>query len=432
MAQPDHLCVLIHGLWGNPRHLDYLRNTLQAEHPEDKLHILVPKSNADNFTYDGIEVGGERVTNEVEQCIRDLEQNGSKVTKISLVGYSLGGLVARYAVGLLYTSGLFDTVQPINFCTFATPHLGVRAPKKGSLSEFWNYMGSRTLSTSGQQMFLMDTFRDSDRPLLSILADKNSIFTKGLSLFKNKWLYANTTNDRSVPYFTAGFDAHDPYVDLDEVDVHHLPDQSEPVILEPRKPVSKRKSRKVQPKDAPWISEQTRSTLPLYAMFFALMPIAVPTFLLNSIYQTYRSGQRIRLHEGGQAGISLKRYRIPLLEDAQAVQDRMIERINSAQGEDYLPTPPPESASSSTDTLEKATIPRSASSGRSDGDFPTLALTDDQFAMIDGLDSLGFTKFPVHIQRHRHTHAAIVVRVDKAGFEEGKVVVGHWARKFEV
>ena len=262
MAQPDHLCVLMHGLWGNPKHLDYLRSTLQAQHAEDELHILVPKSNADNFTYDGIEVGGERVTNEIEQCIRELEQSGSKVTKISMVGYSLGGLVARYAIGLLYKGGVFDTVQPINFCTFATPHLGVRAPKKGNLSEFWNYMGSRTLSTSGQQMFVMDTFRDSDRPLLSILADKNSIFIKGLALFKNKWLYANTTNDRSVPFFTAGISAHDPYVDLEEVDVHHLPGK-EPVILEPSNPVSKRKSRRVAAKDAPWISEQTRASLPL-------------------------------------------------------------------------------------------------------------------------------------------------------------------------
>ena len=428
MAQPDHLCVLVHGLWGNPKHLDYLRETLQAQHAQDRLHILVPKSNADNFTYDGIEVGGERITNEIEQCIRELEQKGSRITKISMVGYSLGGLVARYAVGLLYKSGLFDTIQPINFCTFATPHLGVRAPRKGNMSDFWNFMGSRTLSTSGQQMFLMDTFRDSGRPLLSILADRTSIFVKGLALFKNKWLYANTTNDRSVPFFTAGISPQDPYIDLEEIDVHPLPDQTDPVILNPTHPVSKRKSRREPPKNGPWVSEQTRSSLPFYALFFTLMPIAVPTFLLNSVYQTYKSTQRIKLHEDGQAGISLGRYRIPLLEEAQVVQDKMIERINSAQGEEYLPTPPPESAS--TESLAKPTIPRSMEGGSED--FPTLALTEGQFEMIEGLDSLGFEKFHVHIQKHRHTHAAIVVRVDKVGFEEGKVVVGHWARKFEV
>ena len=43
----EHLCVLVHGLWGNPVHLNYLRETLQSVQPEDKLHILVAKSNAD-------------------------------------------------------------------------------------------------------------------------------------------------------------------------------------------------------------------------------------------------------------------------------------------------------------------------------------------------------------------------------------------------
>lgn len=426
MSKPDHLCVLIHGLWGSPKHLEYLRTTLQAQYAEDTLHILVPKSNADNFTYDGIEVGGERITNEIEQCIRELEQSGSNITKISMVGYSLGGLVARYAVGLLYKGGVFDTISPVNFCTFATPHLGVRAPRKGNMSDFWNYMGARTLSTSGQQMFLMDTFRDSGRPLLGILADPNSIFARGLALFRNKWLYANTTNDRSVPWFTAYASATDPFVDLDAVDVHPLPAQPDPVILDPHKPVSKRKSRRTPPPNAPWMSEQTRASLPFYLMFFSLMPIAVPTFLLNSVYQTYKSAQRIRLHEGGQAGISLKRYRIPLLEDAQAVQDKMIERINTAQGEEYLPTPPPESATSSSESLAK---PGAAEGSQ---EFPTLALTEEQFAMIEALDAMGFTKFPVHIQKHRHTHAAIVVRSDRAGFEEGKVVVRHWVERFEV
>jgi len=35
------------------------------------------------------------------------------VEKFSIVGYSLGGLVARYSLGLLYSKGLFDKVQAI-------------------------------------------------------------------------------------------------------------------------------------------------------------------------------------------------------------------------------------------------------------------------------------------------------------------------------
>lgn len=109
-------------LWGNPSHLNHLRDTLRDQYPDD-LHILVPKSNSDNQTYDGVEVGGERIANEVEQRLAELEKKGQKIKKISITGYSLGGLVARYAIGLMYSSGLFDRIQPINFTTFATPHL---------------------------------------------------------------------------------------------------------------------------------------------------------------------------------------------------------------------------------------------------------------------------------------------------------------------
>ena len=116
----DHLAVLVHGLWGNPSHLNHLRDTLRAEFTEERLHILIPTSNSDNQTYDGIEVGGERIANEVEQRLAELEQKGHTIKKISITGYSLGGLVARYASGLMYSSGLFDRIQPVNFTTFAT------------------------------------------------------------------------------------------------------------------------------------------------------------------------------------------------------------------------------------------------------------------------------------------------------------------------
>ena len=441
-SKPEHLLVLVHGLWGNPNHLNFLRDTLQAQHTDDRLCIFQPKSNADSFTYDGIEVGAERITNEVEQKIKELEQEGAKIKKISITGYSLGGLVSRYAIGLMYKGGFFDEIQPINFTTFATPHLGIKTPKKGYRSLIWDFMGARTLSVSGQQMFLIDRFRDSGRPLLSIMADENSIFMKGLSLFKNKCLYANTQNDRSVPWFTSGISSSDPFIDLDKIDVHYLRDQGDDsVILDPARPVSLRQSSKHESlsRSERWslLSSQTRSVLPFYAMFFSLMPIVLPAFLVNSVIQTYKSTQRVQLHESGKAGINLGRYRIPLLEEVQAVQDRTLQRMASQTEEEFLPTPPPErespdASTSNLESRERKRLHRRRSSFKENSPFPTLALSDEQFEMMESLNSVGFTKYPAHIQRHRHTHAAIVVRVDKPGFEEGKVVVRHWAEKFEV
>lgn len=440
-GKADHLVVLIHGLWGNPIHLQHLRDTLANEHGDKGLYIMVPKSNKDSFTYDGIEVGAERITNEIEAKLGELDAAGSKIRKISIAGYSLGGLISRYVIGLLYHSGVFETVQPVNFTTFATPHLGVRTPRMGYRAQMWNYLGSRTLSTSGQQMFLVDSFRDTGRPLLAVLADPNSIFVRGLSIFKNKSIYANAINDRSVPYYTSAISRVDPFVDLDAIDVHPLPNQDYPVILDPENPVSPRKE---QPeKELTWperyiMTQRTRESLPFYTVLFSLLPIAVPLFMVNAGYQTYKSAQRVKLHEAGQL-VDLKRYRIPLLEESQAMQDRMVERLAPDRGqEEYLPTPPPEptgSASSSASSLNNSSTTKLAreQSRKNESAWPVLALTDDQFEMIDNLDAcVGFTKYAVHIQKVRHTHAAIVVRTGKDSFVEGRAVSAHWLKGFEV
>lgn len=106
----------------------YVEKSLRNKHPEEKLHILTAKGNSGSFTYDGIELGAERVTHEVEDTLEELKRQGKEIKKLSVVGYSLGGLVARYVVGLLYSNGWFSKLEPVNFTTFATPHLGVRTP----------------------------------------------------------------------------------------------------------------------------------------------------------------------------------------------------------------------------------------------------------------------------------------------------------------
>ncbi|KAK3673471.1 hypothetical protein LTR78_006705 [Recurvomyces mirabilis] len=447
-AKATHLVVLIHGLWGNPVHLKHLRDTLATQRDGEGLYILCPRSNRDNYTYDGIEVGAERITNEIQETIIELKGKGAQLSKISVNGYSLGGLVARYVVGLLYKNAIFETLKPMNFATFATPHLGVRTPRNGYRAQTWNFLGSRTLSTSGQQMFLTDNFRETGRPLLAVMADPNSIFVRGLSMFQQRSVYANTINDRSVPFYTSGISAVDPYVDMDKVKVHPLPDQELPVVLDPSEPVTVRSGPVIKAPET-WqerylLSQKTRESLPFYAFLFTMVPIMIPLFMVNAGVQTYRSAQRVRLHEQGQL-IDLKRYRIPLLEDAQAAQDRIMERLaterthlaeESPSG--YLPTPPPEpntssSANSSSWTLVGTTASEKQKEEQKSNksSWPTLALTDDQFEMIDNLDKhVNFTKYPVHIQKVRHTHAAIVVRTASESFKEGHVVSTHWAKNF--
>lgn len=81
------------------------------EHVAEKVHFLVAKSNSGSFTTDGIDRGAERLCTEIGRELKLVESAGGKITKFSMIGYSLGGLVARYASGLLYASGFLDTVE---------------------------------------------------------------------------------------------------------------------------------------------------------------------------------------------------------------------------------------------------------------------------------------------------------------------------------
>ncbi|MCJ1254883.1 hypothetical protein MMC24_002699 [Lignoscripta atroalba] len=462
----DHLCVLVHGLWGNPKHLSYLATTLRETYPEEELQILVAKRNSDSFTYDGIDLGGERVAHEIEDALEELARKGQPIKKLSMVGYSLGGLVARYAMGLLYSKGWFDKLEPVNFTTFASPHLGVRTPRRGYQSHLWNILGGNTLSSSGRQLFLIDQFRDTKRPLLSVLADPNSIFIKALARFKHRVLYANIVNDRSAPYYTTYISKVDPFDDIESIDVRYLKGY-EPVIVDANEPIELKEQKDTSQIYARVLNTSRNfiSRLPLFALLTVLVPVGSVVFLINSGVQSIRSQQRIRLHEAGKAGIGLGSYRIPLMvENARSAVEGAFENYTAGQHPEYLhdsdeeaagsdehqaiTTPRPSNGVATTDSSadeeeEKpsespsrpstTTAPLIRVRSRHHHEFPTLALSPEQFSMIDALDAVGIKKYPVHIHKVGHSHAAIIVRRQAKGFEEGKVVVKHWLdEEFEI
>lgn len=451
-------------MWGNPNHLAYLSSALREKYPQDKLHILAVKRNAGSFTYDGIELGGERVTQEIEDTLEELARNGQVINKLSVVGYSLGGLVARYAIGLLYHKGWFDKLEPVNFTTFASPHLGVRTPLLGFHNHIWNVVGARTLSTSGRQLFTIDRFRDTGRPLLSVIADPDSIFIKALAKFKHRSLYANIVNDRSAVYYTTGISRTDPFVSLNTVQVNYLKG-FEPVILDSSNPVA-HKDNEALPAFHKRVAGGTVTVLskvPTAIFLLVFIPIGTVLFLMNSLIQSVRSRQRIRLHHQGKAGIPIEEYRVPLIsemvQDVRQTAEDIYENVNQSQSQEYLPAGSEEMASPSSPTTLKHKSRHSIASmseekpllsideeevddsdvddevpvqKKGDLDFPTLALTPIQFAMIQALDDVGWKKYPVWIHNARHSHAAIIRRMNKKSFDEGKVVASHWLSEFEI
>ena len=76
-----------------------------------------------------MDVNGKRISDEVWEQTKLIEQEkGGKVTKFSVVKYSLGGLISRYCIGYLSSQGYFDNIEPINFTTFVH-HVGVLVPQ---------------------------------------------------------------------------------------------------------------------------------------------------------------------------------------------------------------------------------------------------------------------------------------------------------------
>jgi hypothetical protein len=143
---------------------------------------------------------------------------------------------------------------------------------------------------------------------------------------------------------------------------------------------------------------------------------------------------RLHIAEGSRDA-----YSVPILqrrlEQARIVAENMYESLNYEHTNEYASESEGAGLSSSPEESEAETAPLlrrySTKSSISEDAFPTLALTEDQFAMIKSLNRVGWTKFPVHINEARHTHAAIIVRVDREEFREGKIVVNHWLDQLE-
>ncbi|KAI0146134.1 DUF676-domain-containing protein [Xylariaceae sp. FL1272] len=401
--------------------MNQVAKAVRAAYSQDQLYLLLAKRNSGSFTYDGIELGGERVCVEIEEELEKIHSKGGKITKLSIVGYSLGGLVARYAIGLLYAKGVLDQVEPVNFTTFASPHIGVRSPLRGVYNTLFNGIGARTLSESGRQVFTVDKFRDTGRPLLAVMADPDSIFITGLKKFKRRTLYSNIINDRSVVHYTSMITKVDPYTDLSKIKPKFV-EGYEDVILDPDHPFSPR-----VPSAEPSLFTNSMAMVkngPYIAALAIFLPLGITAMILSSVVQTMRSSQRIKLHEMGQAGIQIEKYRMPLwINELRETVEDTYENLSSAQKQAYLSA----DGESDDDALEAGEHQvMSLERRQSHPQFPTLALAPCQFNMITALDNVGWRKYPVWIHRVRHSHAAIIVRMDRETFSEGHIVLKHW------
>lgn len=420
-----------------------LQEALRSRYPHQSLQFLTTKSNAKAKTYDGICIGGERAAHEIEHYIHELSHHGLHTRRISIVGYSMGGLIARYAIGVLFQNRLFDFVQPANFTTFATPHLGANVKAFGELDSLIDKFVSQRLSMTGQQLFLVDDHLDSGKPLLYLLAERDSIFDQGLSCFQRFTAYGNITGDYCVPYTTATFDMGDPWAEL-------LPRSGQKdFIKHPTDAVVKDVSENSSGAESltPSCSSHIIRQGAAYTALGLVSLLCMPPALAYSTYQTILSKRRIRQHRDGRTGIDTGRYCIGNATSTTTIDTHYpFKAIRPAreppvQVECLLPTPPPTPPGSPNVSIVDLALPQSdmtSDEGKSDQAslMPMISaipsLLQMKMEMARSLDRLPFNKFPVHIQKTRHAHAAIIARAPKKRFAEGREVCEHWAQQFVI
>ncbi|CAN3504159.1 lipid droplet phospholipase 1 [Diutina catenulata] len=309
VQENGHLFVLIHGLWGSPNHMITIEKCLQNLLPnttKDKICTLRPSSFSFWKTYDGIVYNAERVIEEILYEIEALkEKEMTTVSKISIVGYSLGGLISRCVIGLLFEMGFFDTVKPIIFTTFATPHVGVEFFKENLFDFTANRLGQYMFGKTGKELFVKDT-----NQMLVEMADPGKRYFKGLMMFQLKIILSNVKNDRTVPFYTSFITEYSPFDEWKHVHIKYIKGLPEATIgrktVRP-KFVDLRRTRILAPEDAEDfignVQEETSvirkhpllrfASLVLIVCVF--LPVWIPTVLVTTLWVSLYSVTKTRL-----------------------------------------------------------------------------------------------------------------------------------------
>ena len=154
-------------------------------------------------------------------------RKGYKITKISFIAHSLGGLVQTYAIAYIqkHSPRFFDTVEPINFITLASPFLGLNhenplyvkfALDFGLVGRTGQDLGltwrAPTIARSGWGALVGNLGENAHRrvygdpqpeskPLLRILPTGPA--HTALKKFRNRTVYSNVVNDGIVPLRTS-------------------------------------------------------------------------------------------------------------------------------------------------------------------------------------------------------------------------------------
>lgn len=450
--------------------LAHLIEKLTASSPNEEIVVHRTGSHSGYLTYDGVDVNGKRIRDEIVAKKDSLKSEKGSVTKFSLIGYSMGGLVCRYALGILYHEGFFDEIHPVNFVTFCTPHVGIINPNSSFLARMFNTIGPLTISHTGQQFFLKDKKLAHHVPLLQWMADPASKFYKALELFDSRSLYANTINDRRTSWYTTSISTVDPFnsmvnESLSAYELKYIEGYS-PTIIDFSQPITFNKV------EATELGLTFRTLLlsiftwlHVLGQFLLITPIYSIFLLTNAIWQRIKVSRRLYLFYRDGAESLYVLYEMVNEEvtvasgeeeeeddealvsgsDSESFMEAFSERIrdqtdifiesilNAVDSKSYFDYHYSITnskganhmlADESKTFLDKKTL-INLKGKEVNTDFK-LNLTGPQLNIVANLNLLNWNKYPVIIRNTKATHAAVIHRQNDPTFDEGKVVLRHF------
>lgn len=275
-----HLVLLTHGIHGSWLDMLYIKEQIDAHNKDNGKTITFLTDTNHAGTEEGIQMAGQRVamdilewtgycdTEQGQQLRKAFAPAASKsttataattstqnktttkpfprgISKVSIIGHSLGGLINVYALGFIeeLTQGaFFRTIKPAHFITLATPLLGVgfehpwvlgyalslgvigqtgkdlalenRSSKlKRSASSATSLSTTSTLtsnkhsptstSTPAPGLIMECALDKSPEPLLLAMARPESASNRVLKQFVSRTSYANIENDMAVKFNTS-------------------------------------------------------------------------------------------------------------------------------------------------------------------------------------------------------------------------------------
>ncbi|KAF9926245.1 hypothetical protein FBU30_004140 [Linnemannia zychae] len=275
-----HLVLLTHGIHGTWLDMLYIKEQIDTYNKNNGKTITYLTDTNHAGTEEGIQMAGQRVAldildwtgyfdtvqgKQLRKTLNSSTSNISKsksevaaakesqsqsltkpfprgISKVSIIGHSLGGLINMYALGFIeeVTQGdFFKAIQPVHFVTIASPLLGVgfehpwvlgyalslgvigqtgkdlalenrssrlkrSASSASSVATLSSTSTSSTKSSTSVPGLVLECSLDKDpEPLLLAMARAGSTSHQVLKKFISRTSYANIENDMAVKFNTS-------------------------------------------------------------------------------------------------------------------------------------------------------------------------------------------------------------------------------------